>query len=347
MNPSRALLRLTLLSSLLFFGSAGSASAHGGNHDVIEIGSEANGGGALKTTFDFNVAVRTSLSAALPGVTLYTASQPSFDVLPADDPLDPIYVLNNGVTVRFEVLAVDAGRTAIKIGSTVLDEPGESEVIGTQPFSHLHPEIQLVLQMPPGEFGEGRITFRLTTTSPAYSDSEPYTLVLTNGHLKAPGYADVPGVYDADGVSCTTTAAKESAKFGAKKHQILSACLANIQVRAAREAAGLDATAADAAVENACAKTSGPDSGTMLGKIEAARAKAIAKIAKKCGAAASNDYSDDEIGALVGLVGCRAEEEIAAAYHGARSELEELTARASQGGQPLDESFPCMPFSGQ
>lgn len=322
-----------------------SAFAHGGNHDIIEIGSQANGSGALKTTFDFHLAVRATLSLALPGATVYTASQPSFDVLPADDAAQPIYVLNNGTNVRLEILAVDAGKTALKIGSTVLDQPGESELIGTQPFAHLHPEIQLVLQLPPGEFGEGRITFRLTSTTPGYTASEPYTLVISNAHLKAPGYAAIPGEYDAAGVSCATTAAKESAKFGAKKHQILSGCLAKIQVLAAREAAGLDGTSAATAATAACAKTTGLDEGTMLGKIEAARAKALDKIAKKCGAAGSNDFSNDEIGALLGLAGCRAEEQVAAAFNGARAALDNFTARVSQGGGPLDGSFPCMPFS--
>lgn len=205
--------------------------------------------------------------------------------------------------------------------------------------------MQLILALPAGTFGEARISFKLTdaSASPTYSDSEVYTLTLTNGHLGAVDFST--SSLDRPAIRCQQAVGREARKFLNKKLTFLSQCLDAVMLYNARAAAGLPSSAALQAAEKRCADASGsgPESRTLLGKIESARAKALDAIKATCGVAGSGDFTQDEdIQAHISMVGCRAEELVSASYNTAKHDLEPFTARSSQGGQPLDTYFPCL-----
>jgi hypothetical protein len=312
------------------------------HHGDLIIGSTADGGGALAVEYDFDTVVPVSFSESLGGVSIYTATEPGFDALASDEPAESFFVLDGGTQVSVEITGIDAGKTAMKLGGTTLAAVGDTVVLGTAGAAppndlHHHPELQLILMLPPGKFGEGSIAFRLTTTSASYASSEIHTLALSNGHLPSPAY-DAAG-YDAASVACQKAVGKQVRSFIGKKQGLLAKCLDKLQVVRAREVAALDVTTALAGAERACADASGPgpDAATMLGKIESARTRALAAIQGACPALDGN-----AVIAHLGLAGCRAEEIMAASYSGARADVARFTTRPSQGGGPLSDHFSCL-----
>ncbi len=157
--------------------------------------------------------------------------------------------------------------------------------------------------------------------------------------------------YDSKNVKCLSKASKEGGKFASKTHDLLSQCLDKVQVYEAKAALATppgNLAAVLAVAEKACADASGtgPDAGTLLGKIAAARAAALTAIQKACGTAGSGLFSDDDIAQHLGLLSCRAQELVGAAYGLGKAELGTFVARASQGGEPLDQYFPCLFLTG-
>lgn len=314
----------------------------------MAVSSTADGSGALAIGFDFHSRVKTAFSAEIAGTSIYTASEPGFDALETDEPLDSLYALDNGTQVSVEITAIDAGKTAMKLNAVTLDSVGDSVVIGTAGVDlHHHPEFQLLLMLPPGEFGEGSISFKLTTTSATYSESQPYTITVSNGHLAGVEYD--ASSYDSASVTCQKTVAKAVRKLIGTQYKLLSKCLDKVQAWKAKDAAGeSSAAAAQASAEVACADASGtgPDANTMLGRVQAAKQAAVDAIAAKCGATGSGDYPEiNDVKAHVNMAGCRGEELISASYGFAQANLEGFSLRASQGGGTLDGAFPCLvPF---
>lgn len=328
---TKRLAALAVASLTLATTATPSRAQHAGD---MTVASTADGGGALTIEFAFDTVIPVTFLTAVAGTSVYTATEPGFDTLAADEPLEGLWVLDDATQVSVEITALDPGTTAMSLNGTVLDAVGESVVLGTQGAApphdlHRHPELQLLLMMAPGEFGTGTIAFKLTTTSGSYTESESYTLTLSNGHL-APIEYDT-GAYDKASVGCQKTIGKEAKGFLSAKYQTLAKCLDKFQVVEALEAAGADTTSAEAAVAGACGQK-------MLDKIAGVRAKAEAKITDRCGAAASADHGAESIAAHLGFVGCRVEELVSASYPGAQGLLAEL----SVGGHPLDESFPCL-----
>jgi hypothetical protein len=77
----------------------------------------------------------------------------------------------------------------------------------------------------------------------------------------------------------------------------------------------------------------------MLGKIDAALATAFELAHMRCGPApGSEDFQDEAIRAHLGLVGCRIQNALAGAYHGAHEALENIT----HGGTPVSDALPCL-----
>ncbi len=313
---------------------AGTGSAHAQHGGDMALASTADGGGALAVEFDFDTVVPVSFLTEIGGTSVYTATDPGFDSLAADEPLESLFVLEGGVELRVEITALDAGKTAINLNGTLLDTVGESVVLGTTGAlppndPHHHPELQLLLMLAPGEFGAGTISFKLTTTSALYTESESYTLALSNGHLAPIAYD--AGAYDKDSVGCQKTIGKEIKGFLAGKYQAMAKCLDVFQTVEALEAAGLDGGSAEAKAEAACGQK-------LLDAVAKVRDQATAKIAAKCGPAGSGDMNVESIAAHVSFVGCRVEETISASYPGAQ----ELLAEIEVGGDRVDESFPCL-----
>lgn len=333
------------------------AAQHAHAGDLL-IASTASGGGNLALDFDFSQKVQTSYFATVGSVAVYTSTKPGFDALDQDEPGESLYVLSNGTQVAIEVVYVDPpggakivfpNGNSFRPANATLQNPGDSVTIGEQGAGgpdglHHHAQMQLILALPAGTFGEARITFKLTTPNPAYGDSAMYTLTLTNGHLA--GLQLDPVATDQASVLCQKTVAKEARKFLNKQLVLLSQCLDAITLYNARNAAGLNPVPALQAAKKKCGDasiTSGPDAKTMLGKIEAAQAQAVAAIKAKCGSAGSGDFTQDEdIAAHIGMVRCRAEELLSASYHTAKHDLEQFNARPSQGGNSLDSYFPCL-----
>lgn len=325
---------LTIAAGALFLCGGGLAPAHAQHGGDMVLASTADGGGALAIEFDFDAIVPVTFLTELGGTSVYTATDPGFDGLETDEPDESLYVIEDGIEIRVEITALDPGRTAINLNGTLLDTVGESVVLGTTGAAppndpHQHPELQLLLMLAPGEFGDGTIAFKLTTTSGLYTESESYTLKLSNGHL-APIEYDA-GSYDKDSVGCQKTIGKEIKGFLAGKYQAMAKCLDAFQVVEAQEAAGLDATSAEEKAEKACGQK-------LLDAVAKVRDKATTKIAAKCGPAGSSDMSAESIAAHVSFVGCRVEETISASYPGAQGLLHEVEV----GGDHVDESFPCL-----
>jgi hypothetical protein len=157
------------------------ASAAAAQHTDISIYSTADGGGALTTNYDFGdpQLVTSSLPGGMcpGGMCFFSSVNPGFDTADGDLPAQSLFALNPGTQVSFAVQAIAVG-ASVKFGSTILDAPGESVVIGSADL-HVHPSWQV--QAPVGLVGDWPVTFRLTTTAPGYSQSANYTLILTNG----------------------------------------------------------------------------------------------------------------------------------------------------------------------
>lgn len=332
MKPIRRFASITAALGLtLGVGTNTAYAQHGGD---MALASTADGGGALTIEFDFGTVIPVTFLTELGGTSVYTATEPGFDALETDEPDEGLWVLDDATQVSVEITALDPGKTAMNLNGTLLDTVGESVVLGTQGAAspndlHHHPELQLLLMMAPGEYGEGTISFKLTTTSGSYTESESYTLKLSNGHL-APIEYDA-AAYDKDSVGCQKTVGKEIKGFLAGKYQALAKCLDVFQTVEALEAAGLDAASAEAKAAAACGRK-------LLDAVAKVRTKATDKIAAKCGPSGSNDMSAESIAAHVSFVGCRVEETISASYPGAQGLLAEIDV----GGNPVDESFPCL-----
>ena len=155
------------------------ATAHAYHVSDMIIGSTAAGGGALAIRYDFAKIVRVSASFSAGGQTLYSGTDPGWDAVYPSEP--PLYALAANVPVRVEVVAIDAG-LSLKIGATTLTTAGNSALEGTSDGAgngqHLHPEWRLLL--PDGVTGSYHVTFRLTTTAPAYTASPSYIATVSN-----------------------------------------------------------------------------------------------------------------------------------------------------------------------
>lgn len=336
----RGLAAALLLATL----AAGSAHAHGTAEMIL--GSTADSAGDLALDFEFeSVVVRVPFTTTLGPVSLYSDIIPAIEPIAADDATIPLYVLDASTQVTMEIVAIDE-TVSVKVGPTTLASVGDTSVVGTMPIPHTHPTYQLALETPEGEFGEGRVSFKLTASGPtSYGESAIYTLRISNGPLPVIAYDT--GSEDKASEKCLSATSKAVAKFVATEQKVLAKCLDKAEVLRARQALTVppgNLASAESAAEKACADAggSGPDSATMIGRIEAARGKAFSAIQAACGASGSNDLSDDDITAHLGLAACRAEELVSATYGVGRESLEDFTTRASQGGDAVSDHLPCM-----
>jgi hypothetical protein len=152
---------------------AGVACAHGG---AFETRSTALGAGTLS--------VGTVPASKLPmlqtvcqaGVCNY-ASTLSFLAPETDLPEESLFALREGTLVRIEIVSADLG-LSLKFGSTTLDEPGDSTVLGFANAMHAH--LSPVASAPAGTIRDWNLTIRLTTRARGYEDSWPIPIVLTN-----------------------------------------------------------------------------------------------------------------------------------------------------------------------
>jgi hypothetical protein len=188
-------------------GAPHGASAHEGEL-VLRQASTADGGGALTIEYDFTKPVVLAFDVAVGDVARYTALDPFFVVHEDDEPEESLFRLDDGTEVTFELVAIDDA-VAVRLNGANLVAPGATAVIGTMPDLHGDPQWQLTL--PEDVVNCRQVTFRLVTSAPQYTASEPYTLTLTNdpdGNCGTCGDADGNGTVTlTDGVNVLRGAA--------------------------------------------------------------------------------------------------------------------------------------------
>ncbi len=171
---------------------AATVAAHETGEPFLFVGAGAAGGGTLVIDHDFSHPVIVSEDVRVGDRVLYAANEPSFE--PPEHEDDDLFLLADGTTVSVEITAL-GDTVAMKLAGVELDHVGASVVLGTAPTLHRHPEWQLTL--PEGATACQTISFRLTTTSPAYESSETYTAFVTNDPSTCPGGGE-PACGDAD-----------------------------------------------------------------------------------------------------------------------------------------------------
>jgi len=146
--------------------------------DCLQIRSSQPGGGVLVLQHDFARKVQTFQSFCTPGETqcLYTTIDPGFRAEPEEVPGLEHFRLVDGVRVRVEIVETDPP-VSVSINGQKLHQPGQSAAVGTMPEIHSHPSWQL--QVPGGEVGDYRISYKLTADT-LYGESAIYTSVVTN-----------------------------------------------------------------------------------------------------------------------------------------------------------------------
>lgn len=148
-------------------------------HADVSIYSTADGSGQLVAAYDFGPRNQIFESFCVAGFCLFSSTNPGFVTPTSDVPASALFALDSGTQLAFEVVAIASG-ASVKIGSTVLDAPGESASLGAAPGVHLHPEWQVTV--PQGTLGDFAVSFRVRRTSggPSYATSPTYVLVLSN-----------------------------------------------------------------------------------------------------------------------------------------------------------------------
>ena len=343
-----------ILSTTLALIAATSGAARAHHVTDFLLTSSEEGGGSLECLYPYEVTVApVTFSHSENGVSVYTGTDPGFDASDGDDPRYGVLggplvpVLRHGTTISVEITQIDEGIVAARLNGQTLAHVGDSVVLGTEGAAppnglHHHPEWELILMLPEGEYGEAAISFRVTTDSPHYGPSPSYTLRLSNAHLAPVDYD--ASKFDKASLACQGTVGTVVGAYTSRVYATLRPCLAALQGLRARTATGKGIAQAEAAAEKVCANAhgKGPDAQTLLGRLAAAKSDALAMIQRKCGGAGSNDFTDDAISAHLGMVECRVFGLVAAGYFAARTDLRKFNARASQGGRPLGDYFPCF-----
>jgi cysteine-rich repeat protein len=173
-------------------------------------------------------------------------------------------------------------------------------------------------------------------------------------------YTPVDGKKDSASVSCQKTVGAAVQRALNKEYSVASKCLNAIQDYTARVATGLTGAQIQSALDTAtkaCVEPSAAaaDSKTMTGQLAAVQTKASSDVEQRCAApggstldgrpvsnSASGDLTRSAIQTHLGNVGCSVEHLLGLAYFNAAADLSHFTARASQGGKPLDQLLPCI-----
>ena len=176
----RALAAMGVMITVLAVVGRGTSHACVGTN-CMEIWSTADGGGALTVQWDFpNRKVQTYASFCTPDNSqcLYSTIDPGF-MAPTSggDPANSYYVLKDTTAVSVVIVSSDPA-LSLNVNGQKLYQPGDTALLGTMPTIHNHPSWQLVV--PGDQFGDYLLSYKLTTTSPDYSESQIFTAIVTN-----------------------------------------------------------------------------------------------------------------------------------------------------------------------
>ena len=323
-------------------------------HADLLIGSDASGSGNLVIDYPFDERPLVRVTDSGAPVGLFTAGDPGFAQVEADEPAESVFTLPAGKEISLEVVAIDDiaslkmdngvdgpfffpfdGDT-YRIGligngvcneGTMLCTAGDIGAPCTEsadcttltPSIHNHPEYQLLLLSDPEQFAEARVTFKLTNTGggATYGPSPLYTLTITNGPLPGLEIEENPS----QGVArtkCQKGVAGAVRSLTGAQYKLLGKCLDAVL---AAEHLGKSPDAA----AKACSPD-GLDAKSLAGRMAAAQTKAEAKIAASCGTltGASEPFTLQQVRTHLGMASCRTQELAGAAYSESFEHLEEL-----------------------
>ncbi|MBM4246328.1 MAG: hypothetical protein FJ148_21430 [Deltaproteobacteria bacterium] len=175
----RPALTAALVLSAALAGCWGDGPIPSQEEEEFELifGSSAPDGGQLTTDYDFDMAAPAAFSAEIGGFTLYSGTNPGFVSLESaiEGEAGALFPLPEGIPVAVTITAIDAGARLV-FGDTVLEDEGDSVVIGTTPI-HLHPQWQVVA--PTGEVPAPRsVSFTLTANAAGYEESMSFTVMI-------------------------------------------------------------------------------------------------------------------------------------------------------------------------
>jgi hypothetical protein len=159
-------------------------------HSENLFGSTAPGGGAL--VVDAAASVDVSLSQCIGGsgdncaggTAIYVGTDPGFKEY-TDESGETLYPLIDGIPVSLEVTAIDPGVALIFEGGLSLTAVGQSaplcppEPSAACTTPGIHADLQWQLTVPGSDTQPRNVSFKLTTTSSAYTESAVYTAALT------------------------------------------------------------------------------------------------------------------------------------------------------------------------
>jgi len=189
MSAHRGLRVMALVALLASAGCAPDAppgfGQGGDDHFDILIASTADGGGALAADYDFSQPIEVFFNQCLGGsgqtceggIQLYSAEDPGIMMLETDESDESFFVLEDDTTVALEIIAADPG-ASLFLGGVLLDQPGDSVDLPTVPDLHTHGDWQVAAPGGGNVTGPYSLSFKLTTTSLLYSESQSYTALL-------------------------------------------------------------------------------------------------------------------------------------------------------------------------
>lgn len=158
------------------FGSSTVAYADDELHSELFFYSDADGGGQILADFDFAEHLHVELAGCSGGSCVYTHEGTGLVAAEPGQEHHGLYLLDDGILFTLEIVSISP-EVSILSGNVTLDTAGEILRLGFSPF-HLDPVWQL--ELPDGEVHEASVTFKVTSSSPAYLDSPAYTLWLSN-----------------------------------------------------------------------------------------------------------------------------------------------------------------------
>jgi hypothetical protein len=327
----------TLLMGLALAAAATAHAQEEHGHGDMLVASTAAGGGALAIEYDFATVVGLAYDATLSdllGLSAYTSTDPGFDSIEADEPEESLYRLAAGTDVTVEITAIDEGRVAVFLNGTLLDEIGDSVLLGTQDAPppgdiHHHGEMRLLLMLPADQPGEGRFCFRLTSAAPAYAASEPSCVTVSNTHL----FVDFADGDAKANLACQKAVGKSVAKLMGLYTKTLFKCLDTVAAVVSAEEQGQPMEAAEAKAVKACGGSAGVPS-TLLGRLGGIVTKASAGITQKCGGA----FDADQIARHLNKAACSIQFLASQAYPEAHVVLDGIDG----GGGPVADALPCL-----
>jgi hypothetical protein len=153
---------------LCLLASSG-ASAHSAAYAIRSTGDSS---GALACSDGPVGTLPLSVSTCAGGTCLLIHSDVAFATPDKDLASPPLYALDRDTAVRLQLVSADSG-ASVKVGSTVLDSPGESAQLGTAWSLHAHPILQVTAAQ--GTEAAWTIVVKLTTKSAKYTESAPIT----------------------------------------------------------------------------------------------------------------------------------------------------------------------------